>query len=238
MNARHLTVCSLCSQTVRLPFLHPHLIDYIVFWKNTRMWYNKITPTVEIELVDYSTLSDESLIRLIVRTQPEALSALYDRYNRLVFSLALNVVGDRATAEEITLDVFTRIWEKAATYQSDQARVNTWLTRITRNRAIDILRRRSSRPEQHAVNWADVTPEVIPNGNPNPEESAELALQKARVRAAIGQLPAEQQQVLALAYFKGHSHSQIAEILDQPLGTIKTRLRLALQKLRQQLGDE
>ena len=188
--------------------------------------------------MNYSTLSDEILIRLIARTQPEALSALYDRYHRLVFSLALNVVGDRATAEEITLDVFTRVWEKASTYQPDQARVNTWLTRITRNRAIDILRRRSSRPEQHAISWADVTTEVIPNGNPNPEETAELALRRTQVRAAIAQLPVEQQQALALAYFKGYSHRQIAELLEQPLGTIKTRLRLGLQKLRQQLGDE
>ena len=188
--------------------------------------------------MDYSTLTDETLIRLIARTQPDALSALYDRYNRLVFSLALNVVGDRATAEEITLDVFTRIWEKAATYQADQARVNTWLTRITRNRSIDILRKRSSRPEQHTVAWADLSNGAIPNGGPNPEEFAELALQQARVRTAIAQLPVEQQQALALAYFKGYSHRQIAELLDQPLGTIKTRLRLALQKLRHMLGDE
>jgi RNA polymerase sigma-70 factor (ECF subfamily) len=188
--------------------------------------------------VDYSTLTDETLIRLIARTQPEALSALYDRYNRLVFSLALNVVGDRATAEEITLDVFTRIWERASSYQPDQARVNTWLSRITRNRSIDILRRRSSRVEQLTVSWADITAEAIPNGSPNPEDFAELALRQARVRAAIAQLPAEQQHALALAYFKGYSHRQIAELLDQPLGTIKTRLRLALQKLRQQLGNE
>ena len=188
--------------------------------------------------MDYSTLTDETLIRLVARTQPEALSALYDRYNRLVFSLALNVVGDRATAEEITLDVFTRIWERASTYQSDQARVNTWLTRITRNRSIDILRRRSARVEQHTVSWADVTTEAIPDGSPNPEEFAELAQQKTRVRAAIAQLPVEQQQALALAYFKGYSHRQIAELLEQPLGTIKTRLRLGLQKLRQQLEEE
>ena len=92
--------------------------------------------------------------------------------------------------------------------------------------------------EQHTVSWADVTPEAIPDGSPNPEEFAELALQKARVRAAIAQLPVEQQQALALAYFKGYSHRQIAELLEQPLGTIKTRLRLGLQKLRQQLEEE
>ena len=188
--------------------------------------------------VDYSTLTDETLIRLIARTQPDALSALYDRYNRLVFSLALNVVGDRATAEEITLDVFTRVWEKALTYQADQARVHTWLTRITRNRSIDILRRRSSRDEHHTVSWTDVTDEAIPNGSPNPEEFAEFSLQQTRIKAAIVQLPVEQQQALALAYFKGYSHRQIAELLDQPLGTIKTRLRLALHKLRHLLGEE
>ena len=190
-----------------------------------------------LRLVNYSTLTDETLIRLIVRSQPDALSVLYDRYSRLVFSLALNIVGDRATAEEITLDVFTRIWEKAATYQPDQAKVSTWLTRITRNRAIDVLRKHSSRPERHSVSWANVTDEAMPNHH-NPEDITELAVQQARVRAAMAQLPEEQQQALALAYFKGYSHRQIAEILDQPLGTVKTRIRLAVQKLRQILQDE
>lgn len=187
--------------------------------------------------MNYTTLDDAALIRLVARAQADALSELYDRYNRLVFSLALNMVGDQATAEEVTLDVFTRVWEKAETYRADQAKVSTWLTSITRYRSIDILRRQSTRPEQHSVNWAEVSPEAMPSVN-SPEEATELALQQERVRAAIAELPPDQKQALALAYFKGYSHSEIAQALDQPLGTVKTRIRLAMQKLRGMLHDE
>lgn len=187
--------------------------------------------------VDYSTLDDETLVRLIAHAQADALGALYDRYNRLVFGLALNAVGDYGTAEEITLDVFTHIWEKAGTYRAERAKVSTWLTSIARHRAIDVLRRRGARPEQHSVSWAEVSPTAMPRVN-GPEGATELALQRQRVHAAIAELPEEQQQVLALAYFKGYTHRQIAEELDQPLGTVKTRIRLAMQKLRQMLQDE
>ncbi len=187
--------------------------------------------------MDHSTLDDETLIRLIAHAQADALSALYDRYNRLVFSLALNVVGDYETAEEITLDVFTRVWERARTYRAEQAKVSTWLTSITRYRAIDELRRRGARPEQYSLEWAEVSPDAMPRVN-GPETAAELALQRQRVRAALAELPEEQQQVLALAYFKGYTHREIAEALEQPLGTVKTRIRLAMQKLRETLQDE
>jgi RNA polymerase sigma-70 factor (ECF subfamily) len=187
--------------------------------------------------VNYSTLDDETLIGLVARANPEALSALYDRYSRLVFSLAFNSVGDQATAEEITLDVFTRIWEKAETYRPEQAKVSTWLTSITRYRSIDVLRRRGSRPEQYSVGWAEVPPDAMPRIS-GPEEGAELALKQERVRAAVGALPPDQQEALALAYFNGYTHRQIAEALAQPLGTIKTRIRLAMHKLREMLQDE
>ena len=98
--------------------------------------------------MDYSSLSDKTIFLLITRAQPGALDELYDRYSRMVYSLALSLVGDRATAEEITLDVFTRAWQKADTYRPDLAKVSTWLITITRNHSIDILRRRGVRPEQ------------------------------------------------------------------------------------------
>lgn len=193
-------------------------------------------PTVG-QRVNYSALDDVTLINLVAHSHPDAVSELYDRYNRLVFSLALNLVGDRSTAEEITLDVFTRIWEKAETYRPEQAKVSTWLTSITRYRSIDMLRQRGTRPEQHSVGWADVSPDSVPRVD-GPEEAAELALQQERVRAAIAELPPEQQQALALAYFKGYTHREIAEALGEPLGTIKTRIRLAMQKLRDMLVEE
>jgi len=187
--------------------------------------------------LDYSTLDDETLIRLIVQARAEALSALYDRYSRLVFSLALNSVGDPATAEEITQDVFLRVWQRARQYHADRAKVSTWLTSITRHRAIDQLRRRGSRSEQHSVDWAELTPGAEPSVN-GPEQAAVLTLERERVHAAIAQLSEEQKQALALAYFQGLTQSQIAEALVLPLGTVKTRVRLGMQKLRDLLQED
>jgi RNA polymerase sigma-70 factor (ECF subfamily) len=187
--------------------------------------------------VDYSSLSDETLFLLIVRAQPGALEELYNRYNRLVFSLALKVVGDRATAEEITLDVFLRAWDRADTYRPERAKVSTWLISITRNHAIDKLRRRSTRPEQHTERWFEFL--TYPGvESSNPEQITDLSLRRERVRAAVAQLPEDQKQVLSRAYFGGHTHRQIAEELGLPLGTVKTRIRLAIKKLRKLLQDE
>jgi RNA polymerase sigma-70 factor, ECF subfamily len=186
---------------------------------------------------DYTRYGDETLIRLIAQSQEQALAQLYDRYNRLVFSLALAIVNDRDTAEEVTLDVFMRIWQKASTYRADQAKVSTWLTHIARHHAIDVLRRRAVRVDQSALHWEDAISN-LESSHPDPQESAELSLRRERIHAAIAQLPAEQKQALTLAYFGGYTQSQIAEILAQPLGTIKTRLRLAMQKLREFLNEE
>jgi RNA polymerase sigma-70 factor (ECF subfamily) len=180
---------------------------------------------------------DERLIRLIAQSQEGALAQLYDRYNRLVFSLALAIVNDRATAEEVTLDVFMRVWQKASTYRADRAKVSTWLTHIARHHAIDVLRRRAARPDQHAVHWEDTLLQAESSGH-DPQDAAEISLRRERIQAALAQLPPEQRQALSLAFFGGYSHSQIAELLQQPLGTVKTRLRLAMQKLRELLSDE
>lgn len=186
--------------------------------------------------MDYTTLDDASLIRLITSHRSEALGALYDRYGRLVFSVAFNSVGDHSTAEEITQDVFTRVWEKAGTYEASLGKVTTWLIGITRNRAIDELRRGNIRPEKYSVSWADVSPGLVPKGQ-GPEEETDLSIRKKSVRQAIASLPKDQQEVLALAYFRGLSHSEIANVLREPLGTVKTRIRLAMQKLRQVLSE-
>jgi RNA polymerase sigma-70 factor (ECF subfamily) len=186
--------------------------------------------------MDYTRLDDETLMRLITHEQAEALGALYDRYGRLVFSVAFNAVGSPSTAEEVTQDVFLRVWQKAHTYHADQGKVSTWLSSIARNRAIDVLRQQRVRPEQRSVEWAEVRPAALPQIE-GPEEEVALAIEQQRVRAAVAQLPEEQQQTLALAYFQGLSHSEIAVALGQPLGTVKTRIRLAMAKLRQLLSS-
>jgi RNA polymerase sigma-70 factor (ECF subfamily) len=178
-------------------------------------------------------------MQLIARAQTEALSELYDRYSRLVYSLALHTLGDSITAEEVTQDVFLRVWEKAGTYRSEQAKVSTWLVSITRNRSIDMLRKRGIRPEGHSIGWEDQNDSSFPATNSRtPEEIAVQSIQSQQVREAIARLPADQQRVLALAFFTGLSHSEIANQLGEPLGTVKTRIRMAMQKLRGWLREE
>ncbi len=185
----------------------------------------------------YSALGDETLIDLVAQMNSDALSELYDRHSGLVFNVALKIVNDKSTAEEITLDVFTRVWYKAGTYRTGRSKVISWLAGITRNRSIDVLRQRKLPLQQLEVTWA-----MPSSDNPlvidGPEKTAELAFQREHVRRAVAQLPDNQQEALALAYFKGYSHSEIAQILDQPLGTVKTRIRLAMQKLRDLLHEK
>jgi RNA polymerase sigma-70 factor (ECF subfamily) len=187
--------------------------------------------------VDYTSFDDQTLIRLIVRADADALGELYDRYSRLVFSLAVATVSDHGTAEEITLDVFTRVWDRDSTDRGDAAKVSTWLTSIARHRAIDELRRRSARPEKNSVDWTEVAPSALPNVD-GPEKATQLSMQRKRVRAALAELPAEQREVVILAYFRGYTQREIAGALNHPLGTVKTRIRLAMQKLRRMLEDE
>jgi RNA polymerase sigma-70 factor (ECF subfamily) len=179
-------------------------------------------------------VEDPALLKAIAGGSSSALSELYDRYGKLVYSLAFHVVAEAGAAEEITQEVFFQIWNKAGTYQADQGKVVSWLASIARHRAIDTLRRRNARPEGHRLEWAeDEEPDLVdPAGV---EEQVDLALRSAAVRQAISQLPNEQRSTLALAYFQGMTHQEIAETTGEPLGTIKTRIRLGMLKLRQLL---
>lgn len=190
--------------------------------------------------MDFSTLDDTSLIGLIASARrdllpAEALGVLYDRYGRLVFTVAIHVVGDAETAEEITQDVFVRAWEGAQSYRSDVAKVSSWLISIARHRAIDELRRRGVRPEKDSSAWPEDIGLDKLDGLPmldSPEETVEDRLQLRGVRQVINALPNDQREVLGLAYFKGLSHSEIADLLGEPLGTVKSRIRQAMQKVR------
>ena len=187
--------------------------------------------------MDFSKFDDQTLMKLIAQAQEDALRELYDRYNRLVYSMAVNAVGENTLAEEITQDVFLRIWNKAETYSPKKGKVITWVSSITRYRAIDAIRSQQVRPEGHSVAW-DIEGSL---DNPDPlnvEERVETTQRQQRVRHAVAQLPEEQRQALAYAYFQGYTHREIAEVLGEPLGTIKTRIRLAMQKLREYLEEE
>ena len=180
---------------------------------------------------------DVTLIRRIAQAQAEAISELYDRYKRLVFSIAFAVVGDRAVAEEVTLDVFVQVWRKAGSYLPERGKVSTWLIAITRNHAIDVLRWQNSHPETDGIVWDEIS---LPDGQGTHEleDGMEFSTERERVRRAVSQLPEDQSQAVAMAYFKGYTQSQIAHALKQPLGTIKTRIRLAMQKLRKLLDED
>lgn len=181
--------------------------------------------------------TDETLLQRIADAQVDALSALYDRYARLIYSLALHMTGDAGAAEEITQDVFVQVWQKADSYRPELGRVTTWLTSIARHRAIDVLRRQRARPEG---SWVGLD-ELHPNQSIAPiavEPEVLLRGLRGRVRQALNDLPVEQQAALALAFFQGLSQREIADTLGEPLGTVKTRIRTGMQKLRQVLVEE
>lgn len=186
--------------------------------------------------MDYPSLGDEGLIRLLSGRDPHALSELYDRYGKLVFSIALKVVGNRGTAEDITQDVFIRIWEKAETFDPERSKFSTWIASIARNRGIDVLRKGGGSKSREVEFWAEADEGAF--SHPQTTESqAEVWIEQKRIRSAIQKLPKEQQQVLGLAYFRGMTHREIAEELGQPLGTVKTRIRSAMRRLREMLGE-
>ncbi len=171
---------------------------------------------------------DEELLQRIAEGDEDALLRLYDKYGRLVYSLAYRVLQDHQLAEEVTQDVFTRVWQSARTFDPRKSRFTTWLTSITRNRAIDVLRRRRVRGLTGAGE-AELNTAIT---RADERFSPEHHIQTLAVREALRQLPPAQREVLELAYFGGMTQREIAEHLHIPLGTVKTRMRLGLLKLR------
>jgi len=178
--------------------------------------------------------SDEDLLRQIASGNEYSFEMFYERYKGLVYSLTLRMLDDRGAAEEVTLDAFTRIWHQAADFRPDRATVKTWLLSIARNRTIDVLRMRRRHWDQNPTQWADGELETLPDSSNPEQEVAELDI-RHKVQAAIAELPDEQKDALSLAYFKGLSHSQIATALNQPLGTVKGRIRTAMLQLQKTL---
>ena len=186
--------------------------------------------------MDYLQLDDTALIALVARRDDEALAVLYDRYSRLVFSVAMRVVGQRMLAEEITLDAFQKVWQAAASFQQERGRFVTWLMSVTRHRAIDELRRLGVRPEGSSVEL-DYRLDVSAARADTVEDLVYLRQVRESVRKALAELPEPQRQALEMAYFGGLTQQEIAERLDTPLGTVKTRMRMGMQKLRRALGE-
>lgn len=183
------------------------------------------------------SISDGDLLLEISRAQTSALAQLYDRYGRLVFSLALRITGSAGAAEEITQDVFIQVWNNASSFNPVLGKVSTWLTSITRYRSIDLLRRQSARADGHLHEGSLDDLEITGQREELPEERIVARMNQELIRQALAELPEDQRLVLLMAYFRGFSQPEMAEALNQPLGTVKTRVRLGLQKLRQLLNE-
>jgi RNA polymerase sigma-70 factor (ECF subfamily) len=183
---------------------------------------------------DIRNLADEEVMQLVGEGSPRAFELLFDRHGGAAFSLAYRMVGDRVAAEDISQEAFLSIWRSRMRYDSARGSVRTWVLGIVHNRAIDALRRGASyerRREQL---------DVVEERHEAPERTDVEAARREEARSvhsALDTLPADQRRTIELAYFGGFSHSQIAELLDEPIGTIKGRMRLGLGKLRDQLAD-
>ena len=185
---------------------------------------------VELHAVeDLTALRDEELLALVIRRQEHALGQLYDRYGRLVYTIALRITGDRQTAEEVVQDVFQNIWQAAGSFQSGIGQFSSWLLGIARHRAIDATRSKRERARTREQTLDTSFP--ISDGSDIERDVAQSMLRDT-VRAALQELPTSQRQAVELAYYGELTRVEIAERLGEPLGTIKTRLRLGLIKLR------
>lgn len=181
---------------------------------------------------------DEVLLRRLTAGDKGALGLLYDRYAGSLLALLLRIIGDRAVAEDLLQEVFLRVWQRASTYQPGRGRPTTWIFGIAHNLAIDEVRRQRRRPlamESQDAESRETLLRAIPAAEPDPADQAWVQLQRAQISAALSHLPDAQRAIIELSYFEGYTQSQIAARLDEPLGTVKTRLRLGMQKLREHL---
>ncbi len=187
-------------------------------------------PTVQIHRI--SEQDDRVLVAWIVRRETEALDRLYERHRTMVYHLAFKILNNRESAEEVVLEVFWQVWREAERYDRQRGSLGAWLATLARSRAIDALRARRGNPTvEKEFEEADVATDPVddPETQTGLEERAEL------VRTALDSLPTEQRTALELSFFSGLSHVEIAAQLQEPLGTVKTRIRSAMLRLRERL---
>ena len=197
------------------------------------MWV-LVTLAADAGLTPPQREADVDAMRRMAEGDGTALAELYDRHGRAMFSLAFRIVRDQGDAEEVVQDVFAQAWRQAARYDTSRGVVVAWLLMMTRSRAIDRLRLRRGRPglqEDH--------PDVLRDLSDG-QDGVDLALltqeQVSRVRVVLEELPATQRLAIELAFYEGLTHAEVAERLEQPLGTVKTRIRLGLLRLRAAFG--
>jgi RNA polymerase sigma-70 factor, ECF subfamily len=183
---------------------------------------------------DIRALADEELMQLVRQGEAGAFEVVFDRHSGAAFSLAYRMCGRRAMAEDIVQESFMSLWRSGARYDATRGSVRTWVLSVARNRAIDVLRREDARGGR------DLSDEGGAERLPGPEltdAEVERRDEARQIREALGELPPDQRKVIELAFFGGFTHSQIADMLALPSGTVKGRMRLGLTKMRLVLGE-
>ena len=180
-------------------------------------------------------LADEDLMVMVERKDPTAFEVLYDRHGGAAYSLAHRIVGSPEGAEDVVQEAFLSIWRSGAHFDSARGSVRSWTLGVVRNRSIDALRRQSGKAPKLDFD-DDATLEAQDSGELTDTEAIRRET-ASRVRGALNELPHEQSEVIGLAYFGGFTHSEIAEMLSMPLGTVKGRMRLGLEKVRLLLAE-
>src|SRR5437763_7218497 len=185
-------------------------------------------PTTVRELAH---LSDEAVLALIARADDHALAELYRRFGRLAYGLAFRILRDDALAQDAVQEAFLGAWRAASRFTAERAKPSTWLLTLVHRRAVDLVRREERRRTE------PLQPDTEPVGTEATDE-AEVATQRQTIRQALRQLPAEQREAIELAYYGGYTQSELDERIDQPLGTIKSRMFTGLARLRETLGED
>ncbi len=179
---------------------------------------------------------DEALVKQVARGDTSALEKLYDRYGQPVYSLTLRIVRDPQTAEELAQEVFVRLWRYADTYDPARGRLSGWLLGIAHNLALNEVRRWQSRPQKAELTSDDDEREYeLVDESADAAEAAWINIRRQAIVDALKQLPEAQRQAIELAFFGGFTHLEIANLLGDPLGTIKSRIRIGMQRLKQLL---
>ncbi len=185
-----------------------------------------------LAIIGHGNAADEAeLINRITQRDEQALGKLYDLYSKLLYGFILSIVKKEVEAEDILQELFVQIWEKAALFKSSRGNVYTWLMTLARNRAIDRIRSKQYRA-QGQVNSEFGVESIVNPDDPSPLDAVMIRERSEVVHLALATLPVEQREVIQIAYFGGHSQSEIAAQLNVPLGTVKTRMRQGMKKLQ------
>ena len=179
-----------------------------------------------------TAVEDQVAVERMARGEHDGLAELYDRHGRFVYSLALRIVRDGGDAEDIVQEVFSQVWRQSARFDVTRGNVAAWLVTLTRTRAIDLLRRRRVRPDVSVP----ANPDDRADQAPGQDVQVEWQSRAAQVKRALDALPPLQRMAVELAFYDGLTHAEIAEQLEVPLGTVKTRVRQGLLKLRESLA--